>query len=104
MAQDSPEEVVIEEIVVVVEEEVPDEHQRHHRRKLTYFVNGEPFVTERHQRTVRAILTGAAFDPVEQYKLERDSDHHVFEDYDKEVQLREDERFTATYVGPTPTS
>ena len=91
-----------EEVIVVVEEDVPDGHER--RQKVKYFVNGEPFTTEHHHRKVRVILADAGFDPVEQYKLERDSDHHVFEDYDAEVHLHEDERFTATYVGPTPTS
>jgi hypothetical protein len=73
-------------------------------KKLTYLVNGEKQVTSQHKLMVRVILADAGFDPVEQYKLERDEGHHVYANYDEEVPLHEGERFTATYLGPTPTS
>lgn len=73
-------------------------------RLITYFVNGEREQTPDHKRTVRAILSDAGFTPVETYQLERDNGHHVFSDYDEEVPIHEDERFTALYKGPTQTS
>jgi hypothetical protein len=76
----------------------------HDGKELTYFVNGEKQVTSQHKLIVRVILANAGFDPVEQYKLERDEGHHVYTNYDEEVPLHEGERFTATYLGPTPTS
>jgi hypothetical protein len=78
--------------------------QEPERRLLTYFVNGERLTTHEGDLTVRQILTAAGFTPVEQYRLTRDKGDHVFTDYDHKVELHEDERFTATYVGPTPTS
>ena len=79
------------------------EHE-HDGKQETYFVNGEKQVTTEHKLTVRTILANAGFDPAEQYKLERDEGHHVYTDYDEAVPLHEGERFTATYLGPTPTS
>ena len=70
----------------------------------TYFVNGEREQTPDHKRTVRAILSDSGFTPVEQYQLERDEGHHIFPNYDDEVPIHENERFTALYKGPTPTS
>lgn len=78
--------------------------QEPERTVLTYFVNGEGLTTHEDDLTVRQILTAAGFTPVEQYRLTRDKGDHVFTDYDHKVELHEDERFTATYVGPTPTS
>jgi len=78
-----------------------DEHED---KPLTYFVNGERLTTTKHELTVREILTDAGFTPVEQYRLTRDRGDHVYENYDQKVDLHEDERFTATYLGPTPTS
>lgn len=83
------------------EHEHPDHHEH---RPLTYFVNGERLTTDHHKLTVKAILTQAGFEPVEQYRLERDEGHHIYEDQDAELYLHEDERLTATYLGPTPTS
>ena len=80
------------------------EEDRHEHHVLTYFVNGERLSTPEHELTVKAILVAAGFTPVEQYRLTRDRGNHVFEHYDREVELHEDERFTATYLGPTPTS
>lgn len=71
---------------------------------FTYFVNGEREQTGNRKLTVRAILTDAGFTPVENYQLQRDAGHHTFTSYDDEVPLHEDERFTALYKGPTPTS
>lgn len=78
--------------------------QEPERKLLTYFVNGERQTTHEDDLTVRQILTAAGFTPIEQYRLTRDKGDHVFTDYDHKVELHEDERFTATYVGPTPTS
>lgn len=78
--------------------------QEQGRRTITYFVNGERQTTHRDDLTVREILTAAGFTPVEQYRLTRDRGDHVYTDYDHKVELSEDERFTATYLGPTPTS
>ena len=79
------------------------EHERD-GKELAYFVNGERQVSSQHKLMVRSILATAGFDPVEQYKLERDEGHHVYTDYDEEIPLHAGERFTATYLGPTPTS
>lgn len=70
----------------------------------TYFVNGEKLRTKEKLLTVREILKDAGFTPVKDYRLSRDSDHHVFEHYGAEVPIRDGEKFTATFVGPTPTS
>lgn len=78
--------------------------QEPERTVLTYFVNGERLTTHEDALTVREILTAAGFTLVEQYRLTRDRGNHVFTDYDQKVELHEGERFTATYVGPTPTS
>lgn len=74
------------------------------RKDLEYFVNGEQFRTEEHKLTVRTILEDAGFTPAEEYRLTRDDGHHVFDGYDIEVPLHNGERFTATFLGPTPTS
>ena len=71
---------------------------------VTYYVNGEAQTTAHHKLTVREILTAAGFTPVTEYQLTRDEGHHVYRDYDEEVPLHQHERFTATFVGPTPVS
>lgn len=73
-------------------------------KTVTYYVNGEKQTTRQEKLTVREILTAAGFTPVTDYQLTRDEGHHVYRDYDEEVPLHEDERFTATFVGPTPVS
>ena len=78
--------------------------REHEGKTFTYFVNGERLTTDQQHLTVREILTAAAFTPVEQYRLTRDKGNHVYENYDHKVRVHEDERFTATYLGPTPTS
>jgi hypothetical protein len=74
------------------------------RTSTIYFVNGEVQTTDEHKLTIRAILENAGFTPAEQYELIRDNGHHTFTDYDEEVPIRRDERFTAKFHGTTPTS
>ncbi|MHB8555893.1 MAG: hypothetical protein ACYDCB_09610 [Candidatus Dormibacteria bacterium] len=73
-------------------------------REVKYFVNGEVQQSTERRLTVKVILTRAGFTPASDYDLTRDGDKHPFKDQDEEVELHEDERFTATFVGPTPTS
>lgn len=73
-------------------------------RKIDYFVNGERQVTTEHKLTVAQILEHAGFTPPSEYQLERDQDHYKFTDLNEEVEIHDDERFTATFIGPTPTS
>jgi len=69
-----------------------------------YFVNGERQETDQHKLTVRAILEGAGFRPPEEYRLVRDDGNHAFKDLNEDVPVHKDERFTALFEGPTPTS
>jgi hypothetical protein len=85
-------------------EALPVADQEHEHKTITYLVNGERLTAHKDELTVREILTAAGFTPVEQYRLTRDRGDHVYTDYDHKVELHEDERFTATYLGPTPTS
>ena len=78
------------------------EHGEHHL--IDYFVNGEKQETTEHKLTVSQILEHAGFTPITEYQLERDKDHHKYTDYAHEVEIHDDERFTATFIGPTPTS
>jgi uncharacterized protein YabE (DUF348 family) len=73
-------------------------------KTVTYFVNGEEQTTTSDKLTVQEILTNAGFTPAEEYRLTRDEGSHVYHDYDEEVPLHEGERFTVTFLGPTPTS
>ncbi len=75
-----------------------------HRHPLIYFVNAEEQRTERTELKVKAILEDAGFTPFSDYRLTRDEGNHAYDDYDHEVQLHEGERFTATFIGVTPTS
>jgi hypothetical protein len=77
---------------------------KHEHEKVTYVVNGERLTNHVDDLKVREILAAAGFTPVEQYRLTRDAGNHVYESYDQKVELHDGERFTATYVGPTPTS
>ena len=72
--------------------------------KLKYFVNGEKQTSDERSLTVRRILELAGFLPVHEYELTRDTDGHTYKHYDERVELHENERFTATYIGPTPVS
>jgi hypothetical protein len=71
---------------------------------IKYFVNAEVMETTEHLLTVEEILKDANFVPVDQFELSRDSDGQVFEHKHHEVTIREGERFTAKFHGPTPTS
>jgi len=71
---------------------------------IDYFVNGEKEQTTQHKLTVTEILTRAGFEPATQYTLTRDEGSHKYTDYQEEVPIHENERFTATFIGPTPTS
>ena len=73
-------------------------------RLTKYFVNGEPQSSREDELTVRAILEHAGFKPADQYRLVRDNGHHTFTDLNQEVPIHSDERFTALFEGPTPTS
>lgn len=73
-------------------------------RDITYFVNGEAQHTAEHKLTVRQILENAGFTPATDYRLTRDNGNHPFTDYDEEVPLHDGEKFTATFIGQTPTS
>ncbi len=70
----------------------------------TYYVNGEEQTTDQHKLTVTQVLENAGFSPATDYRLSRDDGHHDFENYDEEIPIRKDERFTATFLGPTPVS
>jgi AraC-like DNA-binding protein len=83
--------------------ETTDE-QHHQDHKVTYLVNGEKQETLEHKLTVAQILERAGFTPATEYQLIRDEGHHKFENYEQEVHLHDGERFTATFIGPTPTS
>ncbi len=73
-------------------------------REVKYFVNGEEQRSKERRLTVAVILTRAGFTPASDYELTRDRDDRTFKDQNEEVELHDDERFTATFVGPTPTS
>lgn len=69
-----------------------------------YYVNGEKQQTAEHKLTVAQILDNAGFKPPEQYTLTRDDGNHAYKDYSEEVPIHKDERFTALFIGVTPTS
>jgi hypothetical protein len=73
-------------------------------KAMQYFVNGEPQETTERKLTPRQILANAGFMPVEEYRLTRDDGNKVLEDYDKPESIHKGERFTATFLGQTPTS
>jgi hypothetical protein len=73
-------------------------------KTISYFVNGESITTEERKLTVRVVLESAGFTPAVEYRLTRDDGNRRFDDYDEEISLRDGERFTATFLGPTPTS
>jgi hypothetical protein len=75
-----------------------------HPKVTRYFVNGEEETTTDHKLTVTQILEGAGFTPATEYRLTRDEGHHDLNDYDEEAPIHEGERFTATFLGPTPVS
>lgn len=71
---------------------------------LTYYVNNEAEHTDLHELKVKTIIEDAGLTPFSEYQLTNDSNGHKYTDYDEEVHLHEGERFTATFIGPTPTS
>ena len=71
---------------------------------ITYYVNGESQTTHHHHLTVRALLSNAGFTPPEDYRLVRNTGNHTYTNLDEEVSLHQDEKFTALFQGPTPTS
>lgn len=72
--------------------------------KIEYFVNGEVQYTEEDPVTVKLILEKAGFTPPDQYELIRDKDQHKYKNLDDKVEIHNGDRFTALFVGPTPTS
>jgi hypothetical protein len=79
-----------------------DEQER--KTEIEYFVNGEIQTTHEHKLTAKQILEEAGFDPPEEWLLSRDEPPHEYKNPDHEIQLRKDERFTATFTGSTETS
>ena len=79
---------------------------------IKLYVNGEEVVyhfdkaddRERFKLSVRDILAGAGFTPVEDYYLTRDKDNHRFADLNEEIEVEFGERFTAKHQGQTPVS
>jgi phenylalanyl-tRNA synthetase beta subunit len=71
---------------------------------ITYYVNGENESTDQQKLTVAQILAGAGFQPTDQYQLIRDEGSKKFDNQSEEVPLHNGERFTALFLGPTPTS
>lgn len=74
------------------------------KKVTTYFVNGERQETDEKELKVKAILANAGFDPTSEWVLSRDEPPEEFKDQDELVHIHQDERFTATRSGPTPTS
>jgi len=74
------------------------------KRLTIYFVNGERQETADDDLTVRKILDNAAFRPADHYRLIRDHPHTVYTDLDQRIEVHNEERFTAVFNGPTPTS
>jgi DNA-binding LacI/PurR family transcriptional regulator len=79
-----------------------DEQAR--KQEIEYFVNGERQTTRERKLTVKQILEDAGFAPAEEWLLSRDNPHHEYKNENHEVELHEDERFTATFTGSTETS
>ena len=73
-------------------------------KTIPYFVNGAPQETQEQKVAVRDILENAGFKPATNYTLERDEGNKQFTDYDEELPIHKNERFTAIYNGPTPVS
>jgi hypothetical protein len=80
------------------------EGDRDGKKATQYFVNGEAQSTTEKKLAVKTILEHAAFMPTSEWTLSRDDGHHEYTDQDELVPIHMDERFTATFTGPTPTS
>jgi hypothetical protein len=74
------------------------------KKLTTYYVNVERQEASEDDLTVRHILEQAGFKPADQYRLIRDQPHHEYTDLDHVVEVHNEERFTAVFNGPTPTS
>jgi hypothetical protein len=74
-----------------------------HPKTIHYTVSAEPQETDERKLTGREILEGAGFTPADDYKLTRDPSGTEI-GLDEEVPIHEDEAFTATFRGVTPTS
>lgn len=73
-------------------------------KTITYFVDGDPQTTTEKKLTVGTILSKAGFTPVEDYVLIRLPDKTEFSDYEKELPIHENQKFTKTFKGTTPVS
>jgi hypothetical protein len=80
------------------------EGDRNGKRTTQYFVNGEAQSTTEKKLAVKTILEHASFTPVPEWTLSRDDGNHEFTDQEELVPIHKDERFTATFSGPTPAS
>ena len=93
-----------EEAEMAAQEQVAEKQMGKPEKEIEYFVNGESQMTSEHKLAVKTILSNAGFTPSGEYELSRDKEGHVFPDQDELVPIHKDERFTATFTGPTPTS
>jgi hypothetical protein len=74
-------------------------------KSVAYFVNGEEQESDDNTLTVAQILEKAGFIPASDYELEEEAPKEKkFKDQGHEINLKVGERFTATYIGITPTS
>lgn len=73
-------------------------------KTITYFVSDAAQTTEERKLTVRTILTNAGFTPAENYRLVREDGNKTLTDLDRKESIREGERFSALFNGPTPVS
>jgi len=81
----------------------PDKPDKEH--VITYFVNGEEEHTTEKELSVGSILQKAGFTPSSDYTLTGENPPQDFDSrYDEMVHMHQNERFTARFKGPTPTS
>lgn len=69
-----------------------------------YFVNGEVQETDEKELSVGVILESAEFTPASDYELEDDANQKQYTDPLEIIHIHEDQKFTATFTGVTPTS
>lgn len=75
-----------------------------HDKIIHYSVSAEPQETTQKKLTVRTILENAGFKPAEDYELTRNDGNKKLADPDALEPIHEGEKFTAKFLGPTPTS
>ena len=81
----------------------PNEQSQDHT--ITYFVNNEVETSDERERDVRSILEGAGFSPASDYTLKSQNPPEDYgTDYDRRIRIHPNQRFTARYTAPTPTS